>query len=152
MLEIIALNMFSAATYDVIKARLSNLYQKVAATHPQLETQAKEAVAAGNLAETQRVFEEATNRILAEAADGSIIVDGVVMSALEQLKFDHQNGTIEIAGAILRSTVLITGGSTGASGQTVVGENTSMQSSGTAIEVGKGASIVMTGGASIKQT
>lgn len=89
--------------------------------------------------------------IIAEANSGSIKVDGAVLTALRGIKFDHQRGTVQIGDAVISATVLVTGGTTGASGQTTIGPNTKLKTPGTGVEVGEGCGIHMVGGASIKQ-
>ena len=102
--------------------------------------------------DVERIFHEAVGVIDANASTGSISVDGSLLDALRGIRFDHARGKVTIGNSVISAPVLVTGGSAGATGQTVVGGNTRLKSQGTEIKVGKGAGIKMTGGASIKQT
>lgn len=130
-------------------AAIETAFKYVARKRPDLVAAAS---AAQNTEQIERIFKEAVGVIIAEAATGRIIVDGAAISALRGVKFDHQHGQVTIGNTQVSAQVLITGGSAGATGKTHIGGNTSLRSQGTSIEVGQGASIVMTGGASIRQT
>ncbi len=116
---------------------------------PELEDKLKSAK---TTADIESIFNEAVGVIDANAGQGNITIDGGLLKALRGIRFDHAQGIVNIAGATIKSQVLVTGGTAGSTGQTVIGENTEMKSQGTSIQLGKGCSIVMTGGASIKQT
>ena len=100
----------------------------------------------------EKIFHEAIDVIDAAAGSGDITIDGGLLEAVRGIRFDHAHGTVNIAGTTIKSEVLVTGGSSSATGKTVIGGNTQMNSQGTSIKLGEGCSIVMTGGASIKQT
>jgi hypothetical protein len=116
---------------------------------PELEDKLK---AASTSSEIEEIFREAVGVIDAAAGTGNISIDGGLLEAIRGIRFDHAHGTVNIAGTTIKSQVLVTGGSASASGKTVIGGNTEMKSQGTSIQLGEGCSIVMTGGASIKQT
>ncbi|CCG42201.1 hypothetical protein [Magnetospirillum molischianum] len=152
MLEHFLIAMAAHATVDISKEALKFAFDYVAARRPDLAKAAAQAEASGNLQDIEKVFRDAVGVIVAEASNGSIKIDAGVLEALNGIKFDHQHGEVQIAGARISSKLLVTGGGAGASGKTVIGGNTSLRSQGTSIEVGAGCSIVMTGGATIKQT
>ncbi|PHR22506.1 MAG: hypothetical protein COA36_17755 [Desulfotalea sp.] len=116
---------------------------------PELENKIK---AAKTSTDIEAIFKEAVGVIDAYADQGNITIDGGLLKALRGIRFDHAHGTVNIAGTTIKSEVLVTGGSAGSSGKTVIGGNTSMKSQGTSIERGEGCSITMTGGANITQT
>ena len=130
---------------DVVK----HFFTTVFSINPSIESKLQ---AAKTSTDIESIFREAVGVIDANADKGSIDVDGTLLEALRGIRFDHAHGTVNIAGSTLKAQVLVTGGSSGSTGQTTIGENTEMRSHGTSIQVGKGCSIVMTGGASIKQT
>ena len=136
---------------DAGKAAARSAFEYLRSTRPDLESRAKNAQVSGNFAEIEKIFQEGVGVIVAAAASGKISVDQATLTALRGVKFDHQHGIIEINNTKIRAQVLITGGSDNATGQTHIGGNTVMASQGTSINVGHGASIVMTGGAKIIQ-
>jgi hypothetical protein len=151
MLEHFFVAMAAHTAVDITKSGLSAAARYLQQKRPDLEAAAVEAVQSGNSAKAEKVFQEATGVLIAEADRGAIQIDGAILASLRGMKFDHQNGEIKIGNSSLSSKVLVTGGSAGSTGQTTIGENTTLRSRGTAIELGKGASIVMTGGAKIVQ-
>jgi hypothetical protein len=116
---------------------------------PELEEKLKKA---SSITDVEVIFQEAVGVIDACAERGAINIDGGLLDALRGIRFDHANGTVNISGTTMKAHVLVTGGGVGASGTTVIGENTEMRSKGTSIRLGKGCSIRMTGGSNIKQT
>ena len=152
MLEHFFVAMAAHATVDISKEALKRVFDFVATRRPDLAQAAGKAEASGNLGDIEKVFRDALGVIVAEASNGQLKVDAAVLEALNGIKFDHQHGEVLIAGARISSKVLVTGGGAGATGKTMIGGNTSMRSQGTSIEVGSGASITMTGGATIKQS
>lgn len=152
MLVELAMGIVGNAAYDAGKTALGFAFRHVATKRPDLNDAASKAVAAGDMSLAADVFEKAIGVIVADAASGELTVDGGALNALKGIKFDHQHGQVSIKNARVSADVLITGGSTGASGQTNIGGNTVLKSAGTSIEIGHGASIKITGGASIKQT
>ena len=135
------------ASVDLAKSGLSAAIRHVAKKRLDLEAAAVQAQAQNNASLAERIFEEAVGVIIAEAAAGKIEVDKAAITALKGVKFDHQHGRIQIQDSTVAAEVLVTGGSPGATGETNIGGNTSLRSKGTAIDVGKGASIKITGGA-----
>ena len=147
------LNAIAAQTVvDISKEVLKQAFDFVAKSRPDLAKAAKQAEASGNDQDIEKVFQTAVSVIVAEAAKGSINIDAGKLQALNGIKFDHQDGKVYIKGTQIYSKALVTGGGAGATGKTVIGGNTSLRSQGTSIEVGAKCSIVMTGGATIKQT
>ena len=116
---------------------------------PELEDKLKVATTSVDL---ESIFHEAVGIIDAHADHGSINIDGELLEALRGIHFDYAHGAVNIVGATLKFQVLVTGGSAGSTSQTIIGENTQLNSQGTSIQVDEGCSIVLTGGASIKQT
>jgi hypothetical protein len=152
MLEHFALAFAAHAAYDFSKNTFAQLFLDVAKTRPDLEAAAQRAAASGNALEAESVFQQAVGVIIAEADAGSIQVQKAILTALKGIKFDHQHGRIDIGDSTIAADVLITRGSAGATGETIIGGNTELKSKGTAIKIGDGASIKITGGARIKQT
>ncbi len=128
---------------------VKHLFGTVFSIQPELEDKLK---AVKTSVDIETIFHEAVGVIDAHADHGSINIDGGLLEALRGIRFDHAHGIVNIAGATLKSQVLVTGGSADSTGQTTIGGNTQLNSQGTSIQVGEGCSIVMTGGASIKQT
>ena len=116
---------------------------------PELEQELKTARTSNDI---EAIFKEAVDVIDASASSGEIRVNGAILEALRGIRFDHEHGTVNISGTRISSKVLVTGGGRNATGKTTIGENTEMKSQGTSIQVGQGCSIVMTGGATIRQT
>lgn len=141
----IASGMLANFSTDAVKQFFSAAFS----AKPELEAKLKSA---NSSVDIEAIFREAVRVIDACAANGEITVDGGLLEALRGIRFDHAHGKVSIAGAIVSAQVLVTGGVGGATGQTVIGGNTVLKSSGTSINVGSGCSITMTGGASIKQT
>ena len=128
---------------------VKQLFSVAFSAKPELENKLK---AAKSTTDIESIFQEAVGVIDANADQGEITIDGGLLEALRGIRFDHAHGKVNIAGTTVSSQVLVTGGAAGSTGQTVIGENTEMKSQGTSIQLGKGCSIVMTGGSSIKQT
>lgn len=149
MLETIAIGLAANAAYDISKTALKAAMEWVSQKHPEYEAEAVAAVAAGDSARVEKVFEAAVGVLLVNAANGSVNIDGATITALRGIKFNHEHGTVTMGDTTVRSDVLVTGGSVGATGTTNVLGNTALQSRGTSIEIGNGASIVITGDAQI---
>ena len=139
----LATSYFANFTTPVVR----RFFQEAFSLRPQLEQKVRQA---HSPADFESIFREATGVIDAAAGSGSIRVDSAFLSALRGIRFDHQNGTVSIAGCTVTAPVLQTGGT--GTGQTTVGGGTSLASQGTRIDIGHGASIVISGNASIKQT
>lgn len=138
-------------TTDAAKAAVKASFAKLAESNTDLNTRVIAAQSAHDNASLEALFKEAVGVLIAEADHGKITVDGATLTALRGIKFDHQHGTVEIGNAKVSAAVLATGGGVAATGKTTVGSNTILQSQGTAIHIGQGAAIVMTGGAKIVQ-
>jgi hypothetical protein len=130
-------------------AAVERFFRKAAELKPSLKAEIQSAQTSQDL---ERIFSEAVGVIDANAGTGSVDIDGALLEAIRGARFDHAHGTVDIANSRVSAPVLVTGGGIGATGQTLVGGNTSLKSQGTEIKVGKGASIKITGNASIKQT
>jgi hypothetical protein len=141
----LAVNYFSGFTQPSVNDFFAHVFR----LRPELEWRLKAAKTSDQL---QQVFEEVSGVIEAAAANGSIDVDGGLFDAIRRIQFDHQRGTVTIGNAIVSSAVVVTGGVAGSTGTTVIGGGAHLKSAGTEIKVGTGASIKMTGGASISQT
>lgn len=141
----IASGMLANFSTDAVKQFFSQVFKE----KPELE---ERLIIAKTSDDIEALFKEAVALIDANATTGHINVDGGLLQALRGIRFDHAHGTVSIAGTSISSPVLVTGGGNYASGKTVIGGNTVMKSDGTSIYVGNGCSIVMTGGARIKQT
>ena len=139
----LATNYFSHFTAPAVQKFFQTAFQK----KPSLENDLKQAKSPD---EFVRIFREAAGVIDAAAGSGAIAIDGALLEAARGARFDHQHGTVEIGGSAIQAPILQTGGTAGASGSTHITDS-SLKSGGTRIDIGKGASIRMTGGASIKQ-
>lgn len=140
----IASSILANFSTDAIKS----LFAKAFELKPELEEQLKTAK---NNQDIELIFKEAVGVIDANADKGNIVVDNGLLEALRGIRFDHAHGTVTISGTQIKSKVLKTGGSSSLTGKTTIKDNTIMKSQGTSISVGKGASIIMTGGANIIQ-
>ena len=135
---------------DAAKEGIKRAFTAIGKIKPEIEARAKAARASGDATAIQKVLSEAIGAILAEAGTGQIAVDGAAITALSALQFDHQNGRVDIANAVLRGETIQVGGSAGATGHTKLGGDTSLRSNaGAGIEIGKGAGLSLSGGAGI---
>lgn len=141
----LAVNYFTAFTEDAVR----DFFTKAFRLKPPLEKQLRNAATSQQL---QQVLNDATGVIEANAAAGTIDVDGALLQAIKHIRFDHQHGTVTIGNSTVVSAIVVTGGSAGATGQTLIGGNTELRSAGTSIKIEQGATIKMTGSASIRQT
>lgn len=99
--------------------------------------------------EFEEATEEFTSTIEALAGEGKIELDKATIESIKGIKFDHQQGTIIIKGSTLQAKDISLGGS--GSGITRL-TNTTSQTTGTRIEIGGGAQIIISGNATIRQT
>lgn len=149
ILETLLLGLAANGVYDLTKETAVLALKSINQSRPDL------IEAAENAAKTKD--DDALRNALAgaievAAATGQVKIEGAFLSAVREAHFDHQQGTIIIGKTRVNAPILVTGGGAGATGKTIIGGGIIMSSSGTSIEVGRGASITMTGGASIKQT
>lgn len=128
---------------------ISSIFKSAVELDPELQESLDNAQ---SLTDIENIFSRAVGVIDANAADGDISVDGALLEAAKGIRFDHANGTVNIGNTSIKSEVLVTGGGTNATGETQITENTVMSSKGISISLGKGCSITMTGGASIRQS
>ena len=116
---------------------------------PDLENRLRSAVTTEDI---DQIFREAIGIIDANAGVGTIEVDRALVEAIRGIRFDHASGIVTISGSTISAPVLVTGGGSGATGQTDIGGGTEMKSKGTSIKIGENASIKISGNAQIKQT
>lgn len=124
-----------------------DVVQAIFGEHPDLEKRLSQPA---TTSEFESALGEFTGVLQAFAGRGAISINGAQIDALRSAHFDHQGGTITIGNARISAPTLQTGGT--GSGKTTITGNTQLQSAGTNIKVGQGASIVVTGNAGIKQT
>ncbi|MGO1163089.1 hypothetical protein [Brucella pseudogrignonensis] len=129
------------AAYKWIQDNRSDLIERIASAQSNGDSNAAD-----------EALNEATGAILAAAGLGSLEIDGGSMNALKEIRFDHQHGFVRINNATIQSKTILTGGGMNSSGTTTISGNTTLKSKGTSIDIGEGASIVISGGASITQT
>ena len=96
-----------AFTDEDISRSLQTALRYTANKHRDLEKAAKQAAASGNPQKIERVFETAIGIIIAEAQSGQIKLDKTVLVALRGIKFDHQHGTVTIAGKTISAEALV---------------------------------------------
>ncbi|HBB37856.1 MAG: hypothetical protein UV82_C0005G0005 [Candidatus Magasanikbacteria bacterium GW2011_GWD2_43_18] len=138
----LATNYFTHFTAPTIQ----KLFQRVFQLKPDLENVLKNAKTNEDF---EKVFREAVGVIDAQAGSGSIEVDNNFLEALRGIRFDHQNGYVNISGSRIHAPLLQTGG-TGI-GQTEISSSV-LKSRGTQINVEKNALIKITGNAQIRQS
>lgn len=148
IIETILLGMAASGAYDLTKEGAKIAYQAVLSKRPDLIEAAESAAEAGD---DQGLRTALTGAFEVLAGAGEVSIDGAVIEALRQATFDHQQGTVVIAGTQISAPVLVTGGGSGAKGKTVIGGGTSLSSAGTKATLTGSASITLTGNAQIKQ-
>ena len=129
---------------EILKAA----YKQVFELRPDLEQRITHPTSGPDM---QAALSEVAGVLEALAGDGSISIDGGIIDALRSATFNHQDGLIHIGNTKITAPVLNTGG-TGPPGKTVIDGDSELRSTGTTMKIGKGASIIMEGGARIKQT
>jgi hypothetical protein len=137
----------SGVAANLSTAGLTSLFQKVFTSRPDLE---RRLASPASPADFEAALGDIAGVLDAFAGTGAISIDGALVQALRSAQFDHQAGTVSIGNAKVSAPILQTGGT--GPGQTVIGGNTELRSAGTSIQVGQGASIVITGNAGIKQS
>ena len=138
----LATNYFSGFTQQYV----IDFFKKAIVIKPNLKL---DLLNAKNNQDIDRIFKDAVGVIDAQADTGSVEVDQNFLTAIKGIRFDHQHGKVTISGSTINAPELRTGGS--GTGLTFI-TNTTMESAGTKIQVGVGASIKMTGNAKITQT
>lgn len=149
ILETFLIGLAVRGVYDLTKEGAVRAYDALKASRPDLITKIENAAKSGD---DDALRAAIVGAIEVAAATGHVEIRGTLISAAKQAMFDHQQGMISIGGTNIHAPTLVTGGGAGATGETVITGGTVLSSSGTSIDVGHGASIRMTGGASIKQT
>ncbi len=137
----------SGVAANLTTTALQAAFQKVLASRPEIEAKLS---APQSPTDFQEALGDLAGALEALAGSGSIAIDGSVITALREARFDHQSGKVTIGNSLVNAPLLQTGGT--GSGQTVIGGNTELKSAGTSIKVGHGASIVITGNAGVKQS
>lgn len=135
--------------YDLTKEGALRAYDALRTSRPDLIDKVEQAAQSGDDAALREAI---VGAIEVAAATGHVEIQGALLSAIKQATFDHQQGTIFIGGTNIHAPTLVTGGGAGATGETVISGGTVLSSAGTSVNIGHGASIRMTGGASMKQT
>lgn len=149
ILESLLVGLATNGVYDLTKEAAGRAFSLIKQSRSDL------IEAAENAAKTEdddALRDALAGAIEVAASTGHVKIEGALLSAVKEAKFDHQQGTIIIGRTRVRAPTLVTGGGSGATGKTIIDEDTVLDSSGTSIKVGSGASIIMEGGASIKQT
>lgn len=131
---------------NLTTSAITSIYQKVFSQRPDIESRLTNPKSPQDF---ESALAEMAGVIEALAGNGSISIDGSVISALKSARFDHQNGNISIGNSAIVAPFLQIGGS-GSGGRTDIKGNTELRGGGAGISVGKGAGIVITGGAGIK--
>lgn len=126
---------------------LKAAYQRVFAERPDLEHRIAHPTSGPDI---QAALSEVAGMLEVLAGTGAITIDGGIISALRSATFNHQDGSLRIGNTRISAPHLNTGGT--GSGTTVISGNTELKSAGTSIQIGHGASIVITGNAGIRQT
>lgn len=127
---------------------IQSFFGKVFQIKPELEDSFKKASTPQDI---EQIFRDAVGVIDAAAGQGQLDIDGAILEAIRGIRFDHQNGTVNILGTTMKADVLVTGGSFGSTGETTI-QQTEMKSKGTQITVSGNAQIKISGNASIKQS
>ena len=136
----------SGVSANALTAGATAAFQRVLGQRPDLE---RRLAAPSSADDFQKALGELSGVLEALAGTGAISIDGGIITALRSARFDHQHGTVHIGNATVSAPVLETGGT--GTGRTTIGGNTDLRSSGTSIQIGHGASIVISGNAGIKQ-
>jgi hypothetical protein len=147
--ETLLLGLAESGVYDLTKEAVVRAFESIKKSRPDLIEAAENAAKTND---DDALRNALVGAIEVAAATGHVKIKGAFISAAREAQFDHQQGTIIIGETKVNAPILVTGGGAGATGKTIIDGDTVLSSSGTSIEVGRGASIVMTGGASIKQT
>ena len=151
MLETILLaatgKVVGSSAYDGIKA----VAKKLAQMRPELEQEARQSIQSNDASRIQSVFEQVKQSLVFAADTGQIEIDGAVLNAVNQASFHHGDGFISFKNGSIEAGRISIGDQKGGSGKTVLGENMVSKSAGTSIQIGSGASIVVSGNASIQQ-
>ncbi len=149
ILETMLLGLAVNGAYDLTKEGATRAFNAVKKNRPDLIESAE--VAAINK-DDEALRSALSGAIEVAAATGHVELQGAILSAVNEARFDHQQGMITIGAAKIYAPTLVTGGGIGATGETTIGGGTTLNSAGTRIEVGQGSFIRVTGNASIKQS
>jgi hypothetical protein len=125
---------------------IQNIFQKVFSRRPDIQ---QRLLRPASPEDFTAALGEIPGVLEALAGTGSIIIDGGIIEAFRVAHFDHQSGLISFNNTSVRAPFIQTGGN--GNGQTIIGSNTELRSAGTSIQVGNGASIVISGNAGITQ-
>jgi hypothetical protein len=141
------LSVSSGIVANVSSEGLKSAYLKILAARPDI---AKRMTNPSSVNEVTETLAEIAGELEALANTGQITVDRATIQALRSATFNHQDGLIHIGNSHIQAPTLHTGGV--GKGKTVIGSNTVLSSAGTSIQIGHGASIVMSGNAGIRQS
>lgn len=128
---------------------ITTLIKKLISRNPKLQNISYPTSSIDELIET---LDEIKHTLEVLANEGEIEINQAIIIALKKAKFDHNNGTIFIANTEISSPTIQIGGSQACKGNTTISGNTELRTSGTSIKLSGGATITITGNASIKQT
>lgn len=132
---------------NLTTSAITSIYQKIIGQRPDI---GKRLSSPSSPADFESALSEMAGIIEALAGNGSITIDGSVITALRSASFDHQSGNISFGNSVIAAPFLHLGGS-GSGGRTDISGNTELRSSsGSGISIGKGSGIIITGGAGIK--
>ncbi len=138
----LAVNYFTEFTAPTVR----DLFYSVFQSHPSLQD---ELLAADTPSDFQKVFEEAIGVIDAQAKDGTLAVDGSLLTAMRGIRFDHGDGYVSIKNSVLRAPRISLGGA--GKGETILSESDS-HAEGSSISLGPGAGIKISGNGNIQQS
>lgn len=136
---------------SISKSKLISIFEKTLDKKPSMISKIIEA---DTEKEKEDIFTEILGIISLSAEDGSIEInseeDKILLRSITSIKLDHARGFINMYGADIKSDTIITGGGINSTGETNI-TNTNMSTNNTQISISKGASIKITGNASMSQ-
>lgn len=107
MLAELAMGVSGSAAYDDVRTAAVVAFRYVARTRPDLNEQAGAAIASGDPQRIEQVFRHAVEVINAAADDGSLMIAGAVLSALDRVRFEHGHGSVAITDRAVSSAELV---------------------------------------------
>lgn len=141
----IAVNYFSEFSFPVVK----NFFTHACSLKPSLADQLQNVRSTQDI---ERVLQEAAGAINVAAGAGSITVDRTFLSAVQSIRFDHQQGTVTFNGAILDAKRINLGGNEVGVGMSHFTNSVARTHAGASIDAERGAGITITGNAKIEMT
>lgn len=140
-LETILMGLGINASYDVIK-KLAALLLKDQPFRKRLET-------VTTLEEAESLVRQKLYGIYLEAKNGNAVIDGATISAAGEFFATHQNGCLDIQHSNIQTDGAIIRG-TGAGRSSIHDEVSISVRGGSSIQLGQGASMILTGNAGIE--